>query len=294
MPAEPARFDRVIIADWSASNAPSPARPSPDAIWLGTCDETGVFTQYHRTRRSAEAALTRAIAAAVGQNQRLLIGFDFPMGYPAGFAQRLTGQPTAQSVWAWLATHITDTADNRNNRFEVAAAINRQIGLCAGAEGPFWGRPAQRQIADLPMRKTADYGMLGFAQRREVEILIPRAQPVWKLYTTGAAGSQGLMGQPMINRLSLMPHTGVWPFHGIDATVLLAEVYPSLLAAAVAADPAPVKDEAQVRLLARALFRLSQQAGLAPFFATPPAPVTTEEGWILGAGQTGALYRVLE
>jgi hypothetical protein len=59
---------------------------------------------------------------------------------------------------------------------------------------------------------------------------------------------QGLVGQPMIHRLAMLPDVAVWPFDPTDARVVLAEVYTSLLARAVAADPAPIKDEAQVRL----------------------------------------------
>jgi molybdopterin-guanine dinucleotide biosynthesis protein B len=85
----------------------------------------------------------------------------------------------------------------------------------------------------------------------------------------------------------------VWPFDPADAPVVLAEVYPSLLARAVAEDPAPIKDEAQVRLLSRALWRLSQGEKIAPLFATPEGAVTTEEGWILGAGHEAALEEAL-
>lgn len=275
-------FDRVIVADWSAAGALSPARPSADAIWLGITEQTGTRTQYYRSRASAEAFLTEAIAACRG---RLLIGFDFPMGYPAGFAGRLTGEPTARAVWHWLARHLTDGPDNRNTRFETAADINTAF----GGAGPFWGRPRSLALPALSETKAVDYAALGLAERRRVETLVPRAQPVWKLYTTGAAGGQGLVGQPMIHRLANRPGVAVWPFDCTDAPVVLAEVYPSLMARAVAADPAPIKDEAQVRLLSRALWRLSQAGQIAPLFTTPGAPVTTEEGWILGAGHTAAL-----
>ena len=155
--------------------------------------------------------------------------------------------------------------------------------------GPFWGRPTQLQMPDLAMRKTVDYAGLGLSERRQVETTVPRAQPVWKLYTTGAAGSQGLMGQPMIHRLSQVPQTAVWPFQDASAAVVLAEVYPSLLASAVAADRGLIKDEAQVRLLAQALWTLSATDALGPLFQTPDHPVTTEEGWILGAGHSATL-----
>lgn len=277
------RFDRVIIADWSAASARSPAKPSADAIWLGS---PGQQSRYFRTRQQAEAALMAEIGS-LPLGERLLIGFDFPMAYPAGFAARLTGQAQARAVWAWLAARLQDDADNRNNRFEVAAEINRRFGGSQLQGGPFWGRPAGLALPDLPTRKTIDYPSLGLTERRAVERLVPRAQAVWKLYTTGAAGSQGLMGQAMLHRLARLPGVAVWPFDKADARIVLAEVYPSLLATEVAADAAAIKDEAQVRLLAQALFRLSQGGGLAPLLETPA--IAAEEGWILGAGRVAAL-----
>lgn len=280
-------FERVIVADWSAAGVLSPVRPSPDAIWLGSTDADGTETRYFRSRTEAEAFLAAAITARTG---RLLIGFDFPLGYPAGFATRLTGQPQARAVWRWLAGSLTDGPDNRNSRFETAARINRGF----GGRGPFWGRPRSLPLPDLPETKAVDYPALGLAERRHVEAVEPRAQPVWKLYTTGAAGGQGLVGQPMIHRLSALPGVAVWPFDSPEAPVVLTEVYLSLLARAVAAEAAPIKDEAQVRLLSRALWTLSQAGSLGPLFATPPAPVTTEEGWILGAGHRAALAGALQ
>jgi hypothetical protein len=279
-------FDRVIIADWSASGQLSPRKPSPDAIWIGMADATGCQTRYFRGRAEAEAFLQTEIA----QNpQRLLIGFDFPMGYPAGFASALTGQPAAKAVWRWIAARLEDGADNRNNRFEVAAQMNRAF---AGL-GPFWGRPPTLILPDLPEKKLADYAALGFAERRLVETVLPRAQAVWKLYTTGAAGSQGLVGQPMIERLSRADDVAVWPFDPANRRVVLAEVYPSLLATAVAADTSLIKDEAQVRLLAKALWQVSKTGQLASFFAPLPPAATTEEGWILGAEQAPLLAAAL-
>ena len=130
-------------------------------------------------------------------------------------------------------------------------------------------------------------------ERRLIDQAVPKAQPVWKLYTTGSVGGQALMGLPMIHRLSNLPGVAVWPFDAPDAPVVLAEVYPSLLADQVAAEGG-IKDQAQVRLLARALLRLSVTGQLAPLFVTPPAPVTTEEGWVLGAGFEAALAGALQ
>lgn len=275
-------FEQVIVADWSAAGSLSPARPSENAIWLGSTTAQGTETAYFRSRAEAEVALVTAINNRKG---RLLIGFDFPMGYPAGFAARLTGTAQARAVWHWLAQNLTDGPDNRNTRFETAARINALF----GGAGPFWGRPRSLALPDLTETKAVDYAALGLAERRQVEMLVPRAQPVWKLYTTGAAGGQGLVGQAMIHRLLALNGVEVWPFDPSDAPVVLAEVYPSLMARGVAADPGAIKDEVQVRLLSRALWRLSQAGQLAPLFTTPPAPVTTEEGWILGAGHSHTL-----
>jgi molybdopterin-guanine dinucleotide biosynthesis adapter protein len=85
-------FDTVAIVDWSASSVPSPARPSRDAIWIGLCRNKAAEASYYRTRAAAESALENLIAAERAAGRRLLIGFDFPMGYPAGFAGRITGE----------------------------------------------------------------------------------------------------------------------------------------------------------------------------------------------------------
>jgi molybdopterin-guanine dinucleotide biosynthesis protein B len=275
----------VTVVDWSAASRPTPARPSADAIWIATAEGEGPeLLSYHRTRAAAEAHL----ATLVSQGGRHLIGFDFPMGYPQGMAARLTGQASAHAVHGWLAHHLRDVADNANNRWDVAAEMNRRLGR--GLTGPFWGRPASVALPDLPARKLADHAALGLAERRAAEGLVRSAQPVWKLYTTGSVGSQTLTGLPVIHRLGLP----VWPFDP-PGPMMVAEVYPSLLAAEVAAAMTPdgVKDALQVRLLARALWRLSARGGLGALLAAT-GPAAAEEGWILGAGHVPALRAALE
>lgn len=280
-------FDTIVVVDWSAASAPSPARPSADAIWIGVAgaDER---VEYFRTRAAAEAALVALMAAERAAGRRVLVGFDFALGYPAGFAARLTGQARARAVWAWMAGRIVDDAQNRNNRFAVAEGINRAF----GGAGPFWGRPAGLDLPALPATKAVDYAALGLAERRAVERVVPRAQPVWKLYTTGSVGSQVLMGLPMVHRLAQGAGVAVWPFdhHVAGAGVVLAEIYPSLLAPHVAAEGG-IRDAAQVRLLSRALWRLGQAGQLATLL-TVPGDVPPEEGWILGAGHEVALRAV--
>jgi molybdopterin-guanine dinucleotide biosynthesis protein B len=176
---------------------------------------------------------------------------------------------------------ISDGPDNSNNRFEVAAAINARF----QGQGPFWGCPESAAGPNLSPKKRVDYPALGLSERRAVEQMVARAQPVWKLYTTGSVGSQSLTGLPVIHRLGLP----VWPFDPL-AHRMVAEVYPSLLASAVAQEGG-IKDAAQVRLLARALLNLSRHDRLRPLFETPP--VALEEGWILGAGHADLLAEAL-
>ncbi len=290
-----ARFDVVVIVDWSATNGMTSARNQKDSIWVGWHSGDGFGEQHHRSRAAGEAFVADLIATARQQGQRILVGFDFAFGYPAGFARHLTGQAGAKSVWAWLARHITDTVLNQNNRFDVANQINQGF----AGPGPFWSHPASQRYSHLTAKKTGiDYPALGLQEYRAVERIAKGAKPGWMLCNPGSVGSQSLMGQPMLHRLSQSSDTAAWPFDPPDAAmVVLAEVYPSLLSpqisAAMAADSALIKDRAQVRLLAQALFTLSQADRLAPLFVTPAAPVTTEEGWILGAGHQTALQRAL-
>ena len=284
-------FDRVIVVDWSAANLPTSATNRANAIWIGCHDAEGGAEWHHRTRAAAEAQLTTLIDTARLDGMRLLVGFDFAMGYPAGFAARLTGGDT-RSVWAWLAAAITDTPDNRNNRFAVAAAINA---LFPEGPGPFWSHPSNQSWPGLPARRAGiDYAALGLAETRLAEQTVRGAKSPWMLFNPGSVGSQSLLGLPLIHRLSQRDETAVWPFAAPDAAVVLAEIYPSLLAGPVAilanAEALPA-DQAQVRLLSRALYALACHDRLAPLFDTPPA--AAEEGWILGAEHRPLLAEAL-
>lgn len=286
-------FDTVIVVDWSAAASPSPRSPSPNAIWIGRASAGGVASAYHRTRHEAEIALGHQFAQERAAGRRVLVGFDFAFGYPQGFAARLTGRAGAAAVWGWLDAKLADGPDNHNDRFAVAAAINRRF----GGAGPFWGRPASIPLADLPEVKRVDYPALGLDERRRVERAVPRAQPVWKLYTAGSVGGQVLTGMPLIHRLSRQPGVAVWPFASpgdlASMPLVLAEVYPSLIDPAVAAHVG-IRDDLQVRLLAQALWRLGGSGGLAQVLADVPVwPGRADEGWILGAGQGAQLCRVL-
>ena len=269
-------------------------KPSADAIWIAAEGSAGFPPRYFRTRAEALAFLADHLAAERSAGRRTLAGFDFPFGYPRGFAAALTGRAAGRAVWAWLASRITDGPANANNRFAVAAEINSALGST-----PFWGRPAALALSSLPERGRDR--IHPFPERRLVEARVPSAQPAWKLYTTGSVGGQVLMGLPALHRLLHDPRLegiAAWPFDtGLavpDAPIVLAEIYPSLLAGAVAGE-AGIRDAAQVRLTAGAYAALDAEGALAPLFAptglTPEETtiVANEEAWILGVGFEPAL-----
>lgn len=283
-PGPAAGFARVIVVDWSAANTP---RRGKDSIWIGEAGSGAAPPANPPTRAEAQAHLARRIAAALTAGERLLIGADFPFGYPSGFTEIITGQPRALSLWAWLARHLTDTDANVSNRFRLAAGINARLpGI-----GPFWGRPAGIDLPDLPARGSLRHGH-GLPEWRMADRLARGAQSVWKLYTTGSVGSQALTGIPRLEALrsSFPGQIAVWPLEPTQgAPVVLAEVFPSLISGPVAASRGHAcKDAAQVDLLARALHRLGP--GIAPLLQ-PDAPsrLLQEEGWILGLGHEAAL-----
>jgi molybdopterin molybdotransferase len=294
-------FDSYLIVDWSARSTPSSRRPTSDAIWIGAAGAVADAPRYFRTRAAALDWLTAALVSERGEGRCVLVGFDFPFGYPRGFAAAMTGKASAMALWDHLAKMIEDGPDNANNRFAVAAALNARLPECR----PFWGRPARLALPDLP-DNAGERRMEAMPERRVVEEHVRAAQPVWKLYTAGSVGGQALVGLPALHRLRndrrLAGDIAVWPFDtGLapsEAPVTIAEIYPSLLAEEVerARAETEILDRAQVRVVAQAFATLDANGGLAPLFRAAPdlspsesAAVVGEEGWILGAGHVPAL-----
>ena len=305
-------FHTHIIVDWSARSKPSPAKPNKDAIWWAVARVDGgsvsvAEPEYARTRHYALRRLARFIARELDSGQRLLVGFDFPFGYPKGVAAHLTGKASALTLWDWLAERIKDKCDNTNNRYEVAAEINAAYPGC----GPCWGRPGSWPYRTIPMKKSA---------RTEQECHAPEcriadqrakgAKTVWQLAYTGSVGSQVLLGLPALKHLIEKPciagRAGVWPLQtGLrtpEAQAVIAEVYPSLLRQEISKrrrrDEIP--DRAQVRVNAEAFAQLDANGELAPLFGGAPCltPVQrrlieTEEAWVFALGHEEALNRAL-
>ncbi|WP_417604674.1 gephyrin-like molybdotransferase Glp [Primorskyibacter flagellatus] len=289
------KVDRVAILDWSTAGKP---RLGKDSIWLGIVDSAGVTAENLPTRTEAEARLETLIAETLAGGQRLLLGVDFNLGHPAGFARHLTGEARAQAVWAWLAARVVDGPDNAHNLLHVAAEANAAF----PGQGPFWGNARKADIPGLPRTRPDLPEGLAAARKAETSATGPGARPksVWQLSGAGAVGAQGLMGMAMVHRLRarFAGQLAVWPFEPTDAAVTVAEVYPSMLSAECkalcAANPAMAMDEAQVRLLAQALYTQSVRGDLTALMdPSQDADLIAEEGWILGAGHQMALRRAV-
>ncbi|MEL7161600.1 MAG: hypothetical protein AAFN92_12650, partial [Bacteroidota bacterium] len=76
-------FDHFIVVDWSSRAKPSPAKPTKDAIWLAQAGAAGkVRTKYFRTRSACITYLEKRLLALRKQGKRVLIGWDFVLGFP--------------------------------------------------------------------------------------------------------------------------------------------------------------------------------------------------------------------
>ena len=196
-------FETHIVVDWSARSKPSPARPSRDSIWWAAVREgCALEPRYERTRHDAVENLTAFIAGELDAERRVLAGFDFPFGYPAGVAARLTGRASATTLWNWLAERIEDSDGNANNRFAVAQEMNR----CWPGLGPFWGRPAGWEYPGIPTRQKDLTCRDGHPpERRIADLRASEAKTVWQSAYAGSVGSQVLVGLPALKRLLTGP-----------------------------------------------------------------------------------------
>jgi N-methylhydantoinase B/oxoprolinase/acetone carboxylase alpha subunit len=294
-------FDRYVIIDWSASARPKTGK---DSIWIASVGpDGGAAPQNPSTRAEAMGWLQEHVVAAIRRGERLFLGFDAALGYPAGMANAigLDGDPPWRAIWNLLASRIADDARNANNRFEVAGALNHAI---SSEPGPFWGCPPQRDISGLrPTKPSPRSGSLPEYRATERHVAAGRARPksTWQLFGNGTVGSQSLTLLPrlmaLLNDPAIAPHVRVWPFEtgftldpcgGRAPAIVIAEVWPSLVdPERVDAVEHPVRDARQVTALAQLLCELDRVGSLGACFSEPGLDdatrdaVVREEGWIL-------------
>ena len=307
-------FDSYIFVDWSASNAKHPVNPAADAPWVGefTPEDDIQEETYHRTRQAAFDHVLGRLLYHKKFNRRILIGFDFPYGYPRNFARAL-GLPNDRAawwnIWAELSFRLSDHDNNFNNRFSVASDLNCIIS--DGMQGPFWGCPQNQATPHLATRGPGfpfqtPHG-LKLERLRVCEGRLDGVQEAWGLYGPGRVGSQALTGIPRVNRLRRHPHLAnfstVWPFETCFSPapspeygpfILHAEIWPGVVDREVqeimAENPDLVRDQAQMRAMCQWASHLDQNSEFGTLFNVPTGmdlptiqQCIQEEGWILGA-----------
>jgi hypothetical protein len=297
----PRLFSAYVIVDWSAASKPT---TGADSVWIGVLKRDVrfrlAFESFNEaTRAEAEKRLSLILADLKKRSERALVGFDFPLGFPRGFADalKLKGEPW-RAAWDELGKRVVDKPTNVNNRFNVAAQLNR---LLTDGPFPFWGAPPKDVQTTLSATKSRPHGPGDLPEFRHADLAAKGAASIWKTYYNGSVGGQAIMGIPVVRRLKDARGDAalVWPFEtgfralteadlaGVE--VVLAEVYPSMVKPQGAAGE--TKDLMQVRTLAEHFARLDEAGKLGQLFG--PAKSTAadvvldaerEEGWILGAG----------
>ena len=296
-----------VAADWTAAET---KKLGDASLWIGVAKRDVRFRLYAEThnvstRAEGEALLAAILADHRKRGDRVLVGLDFNLGYPVGTAARLkldgaSGQAPWQMLWKFIASNVVDKADNTNNRYQVAAKMNR---LMTDEAWPLWGAPAKQAQRWLTTTKPPAGAGADIPEFRATEAAAKkgRLQPksVWQMHGAGAVGGQTLVGIPAVRRLleSLGPSGAVWPFgtgwreltpEDVEPlSALIVEVWPSMFDGKP--DAGEFKDQAQVRAAAEALARMDEAGELARAFAPPKTAtpeliqqVEQEEGWILG------------
>ena len=293
----PRLFDAYVIVSWSAA---SKASAGADSVRFGVVKRDVRFRNAYEahaapTRAEGEKRLAAILDELGKRGERVLLGLDFPLGFPRGLAAglKLEGEPW-RAVWNQLDRMVKDKVDNTNNRFGVGAEINRRL---TGGPFPFWGCPPRDALTTLQPKRTREHQPDDLPEQRLTELRAKGAPSIWKLYYNGSIGGHAILGIPMVRRLKLKYGEAmkVWPFEtGWGAAdlqgvkILATEVYTGLVEAKPG--PSETKDQAEVRAIAEHLARLDDASKLAPMLAAPSglddtalAVAGTEEGWILGA-----------
>lgn len=289
-------FASLIMADWSAANAPGPRNPHKDRCWVGRfgTDKDQPQLAYCRTRAAAREVIEAWTAEARPQGE-VLVGFDFPFGYPEG-----SGLPGGRALARFYGARLQDNAHDLNNRFELASELNRE--LAPEGEGPFWGHPPGRhQPGLLPTRPNPWPATIPEYRIADSALRHRGIQTVWKLAYPASVGSQVMTGMASIYRLLQRPafaDAAIWPFETVWErdlpAVTIAEIWPNLFYRDWREHPAaarhPIRDAQQIAATLLALADANRVGRIANLLAAPGdrsgdelAIIERQEGWIVGA-----------
>ena len=297
-------FGAYVIVDYSAAEG---KKTGESSVWIGLMKRDVRFRLSYEaynpaTRAEAMTQLRSILTDLHKRGDRILLGVNFALGFPRGTVSRLGLKGTPwEAMRAFLVSNVVDKADNTNNRFQVAAKMNR---LMTDEAWPFWGAPKNASQKWLSTLKPESFG--DFPEHRLTEIAARKhvkktAQPksLWQMHGAGVVGGTAMLGITAIRSLmeQLDGKARLWPFETgftkLDESALegvntvIAEIYPPLYDGAPEAGE--VKDAASVRHTAKALAERDDKGELAGLFGAPEGlsdedltVAATEEGWILG------------
>ena len=208
-------------------------------------------------------------------------------------------------MWDFVAKNVVDKPDNSNNRFQVAAKMNR---LMTDDAYPFWGCPknaAQKWLSTLKPDSFGDFPEFRLTEDATKALKkTAHAKSLWQMHGAGVVGGQSMLGIAALKTL-VADDVRVWPqatgFGALDleavqgVSTMIAEVLPPMYDGTALGGE--VKDAAMIRLTAEALANADDKGELAAMFAAPKGLdaaqveiAANEEGWILGSSlPTGAL-----
>lgn len=294
-------FGAYVIVDYTAAEG---KKTGESSMWIGVMKRDVRFRLSYEahnpaTRSEGLTLLRNLLADLKKRGDRVLLGVNFALGFPRGTAARLQlkGMPW-EAQWDFLAKNIVDKPDNSNNRFQVAAKMNR---LMTDEAYPFWGCPksaAQKWLSTLKPDSFGDFPEFRLTEDATKKLKkTAQAKSLWQMHGAGVVGGQSMLGITALKSLVNGEDVKVWPFQtgfktlDIEAlqgvTTIVAEVLPAMYDGT--AHTGEVKDAAQVRLAAEALANLDDKGELGNLFAAPKGLgeaeadiAATEEGWILG------------
>ncbi len=298
-------FGAYVMVDYSAAEG---KKTGESSVWIGVMKRDVRFRLSYEafnpaTRAEAMTQLKAIMADLRKRGDRILLGVNFALGFPRGTSARLDLKGTPwEAMWDFLGKNVVDKADNSNNRFQVAAKMNR---LMTDEAYPFWGCPknaAQKWLSTLKPDSFGDFPEFRLTETATHATVKKAAWPksLWQMHGAGVVGGQAMLGITAIRTLGteLNGKAKVWPFQtgfgtldfaeleGVDTVIV--EVFPPLFEGAIEAGE--VKDAAAVRLTATAYAEKDDKGELAALFAAPKGLseadaeiAATEEGWILGA-----------
>ncbi len=301
----PRLFDAYMIVDWSAAAKPV---TGANSIWIGVRARDArlkfQFTSVNpKTRLEARQFIGDMAEKLIARGDKVLIGFDFAMGYPSGTADAIGLTKDGKAPWRamhdHLAAKVREKDDNSNARFALAAGMN--YAMTKGPH-PFWGTTKRDEVSTLSMKKGDFSAIASLQEHRLAEVWIKsnfKANPksVWQLMGAGSVGSQALLGISTVSYLrDRIEGSQIWPFEtGFksfmaedleNTSCVFAEVYPSTVS--VTPNPGEILDQAQVRTLSERLESLDSAGKLADAFGPLDtlsgreiSEITCEEGWIL-------------